>query len=240
MYEQRFYRHWSAREDLIRTEITVGESDLLILSDKDIERISTQALLSVRKVIESYISEHPEFKTSLEPLTVSKDANETIRGMAKAGRLYSVGPMAAVAGAVAQSVGIAARKTTSTIIVENGGDIFASSDKPLTVALYAGESSPFTDKLAFEIPASEGIGVCTSSGKVGPSFSFGRADAVVAIHRDAMVADAAATSIANRIQRPEDVEPVVESERKRAVLEGLIVCMENKLGLWGDFELKRR
>jgi hypothetical protein len=240
MYEQRFYRHWSARKDLIRTEIAVGESDLLILSDKDVKKIATQALRSVRGEIESYISEHPEFKTSLEPLTVSKDATETIRDMAKAGSLFSVGPMAAVAGAVAQSVGIVAKKTTSTLIVENGGDIFAVSDKPLTVALYAGESSPFTDKLAFEIPASEGVGVCTSSGKVGPSFSFGRADAVVAIHHDAMVADAAATAIANRIKSPEDVEPVVEAERERALLEGLIVCMENKLGLWGDFELKRR
>jgi uncharacterized protein len=121
--------------------------------------------------------------------------------------------------------------------VENGGDIFARAPRRVRFALYAGEASPFAGKLAFEVDASEGIGVCTSSGRVGPSLSLGRADAVVAIHPSAAFADAAATAIANRIRAPGDVAAVVREEEARGALRGLIACMGDTLGVWGDLEL---
>lgn len=239
-YEERFYRGWPGSSELQRYEIAVGESDLLILSETAVNDHAVDALHQVRGEIERHIEAHPDFKTSLKPLTASRDASKTVLGMIRAGQMWNVGPMAAVAGAVAQAVGLALREITRTVIVENGGDIYARSHKPVTFALYAGEESPFADKLAFELSAADGIGVCTSSGKVGPSLSFGNADAVVAIHRDTTIADAAATAIANRIQSPEDVARIIEEEKKRGVLDGLIACAGDKLGLFGDFEFKKR
>jgi len=125
------------------------------------------------------------------------------------------------------------------VIVENGGDVFARSSEPVTCGLYAGERSPFRDRVAFRVDATAGVGVCTSSGVVGPSLSLGRADAVVAIARDTAHADAAATALANRIERPADVDRVVAEEAERGALDGLIACMGDRIGLWGEVELVR-
>ena len=149
--------------------------------------------------------------------------------------------MAAVAGAVAQEVGKRLSQSCETVIVENGGDVYARTGnaRPLRLALYAGEDSPFSDRVGFEVDASNGIGVCTSSGRVGPSLSFGCADAVVAIADDTAEADAAATAIANQIQKPADVDAAVTAARESGRLRGLIACVGDRLGVWGDIELVR-
>lgn len=195
------------------------------------------ALKQVRKEIEDHIVAHPEFATSLSPLDAATGDPPVVSAMISAGLAWNVGPMAAVAGAVSEFVGRALLEKTGTVLVENGGDIFALSPKPVRFGLYAGEDSPFHNALNFEMDAKRGIGICTSSGKVGPSLSFGKADAVVAIHRNAAFADAAATALANQIQTPADVAFVVETEKERGLLDGLIACCGDQLGLWGDFEL---
>jgi ApbE superfamily uncharacterized protein (UPF0280 family) len=240
MYEERFYREWSQNEALERFEVKIDESDLFILSDVRDEEKAVAALKKTRTNIETTIERHPVFASSLEPLDVLDGAPDIVFRMIEAGRFWEVGPMAAVAGAVAEQVGLALLERASTVIVENGGDIFASAGRPLRFALYAGEASPFAGELAFELDASGGIGVCTSSGTVGPSLSFGQADAVVAIHSNPLFADAAATAIANRIQGPEDIQTVVETERQRGALKGLIACCRDQLGLFGDLELMKR
>lgn len=193
--------------------------------------------MTVRNDLEDYICAESDFAASLTPVSVLDDAPLVIQKMADAGRAWEVGPMAAVAGVTAELVGRELLKSAQSVLVENGGDIFALSPRPVRFCLYAGEASPFKSSLVFAIDAKSGLGICTSSGKVGPSMSFGRADAVVAIHSDAAFADAAATAIANRIKTPDDVSVVVEKEKKRNVLEGLIVCCGDRLGMWGDFEL---
>ena len=148
--------------------------------------------------------------------------------------------MAAVAGAVSEWVARALLDGAETVIVENGGDVYAKAPEPLKLALYAGEASPFAGRLAFEISAADGVAVCTSSGRVGPSLSFGNADAVVAIHESGAFTDAAATAVANRVHSPEDVAEVVAEEKSRGALRGLIACAGDRLGLWGDFKLIKR
>jgi ApbE superfamily uncharacterized protein (UPF0280 family) len=91
--------------------------------------------------------------------------------------------------------------------------------------------------VAVRVDARDPVGVCTSSAVVGPSLSFGAADAVVAVARGCAFADAAATAIANRVRRPADVEEIVELERGRGRLEALIVCCEDRLGMFGNIEL---
>jgi ApbE superfamily uncharacterized protein (UPF0280 family) len=237
LYEQRFYRDWVARGDLVRFEVTVRESDLLILCDRPLEREARAELERVRGEIEEQIARVPRFGTALEPLPADRSATPAAARMIAASGPWAVGPMAAVAGTVAERVGARLAREASTVIVENGGDVWARSPRPVRFALYAGAGSPFAGRVAFEVDAAAGVGVCTSSGIVGPSLSFGRADAVVAIAPDAARADAAATAIANRVAGPADVGPVVDRERERGALAGLLICCGDRIGIWGELEL---
>jgi ApbE superfamily uncharacterized protein (UPF0280 family) len=237
MYVERTYRQWSGKEGLNRFAVIIEQSDLQIQCRGDLKSEAMSLLKIARNEIESYITAHPSFGESLEPVDVREDAPPIIRSLSAAGRAWRVGPMAAVAGAVAQFVGRGLADRSDEVIVENGGDIYLRSSEPVRVALYAGESSPFSNKIAFLVNAANGIGVCTSSGVVGPSLSFGEADAVVAVSSDATFADAAATAVANHIAKPADVARVLDEEREEARLGGLIACCGDKLGMWGDIEI---
>ena len=236
-YTERTYRERSGHRAPSRFKVAIGESDLDVQCEIARPSIAREALASLRWEIERYIARHPRYLTSLVPLDVAAGAPEIIRAMADAARAWDVGPMAAVAGAVAERVGGAIGAPGERIVVENGGDIWARADGALVFAVYAGEGSPFCDRLAFALDATAGVGVCTSSGIVGPSLSLGRADAVVAIADDAAVADAAATAIANRIKAPSDVGPAAEWARGRPGLKGLVACCGDALALFGELEL---
>lgn len=236
-YNERFYRDWMGRKSLQRFQIQVKESDLFILCSKKMETLATRSLQIVRAEIERYIEGNRDFADSLEPVAVADDAPQAIQRMARAAEFWKVGPMAAVAGLVAEEVGSALAAECEEVMVENGGDVYAKAAEPIRFALYAGEDSPFTDSVTFQVDARRGLGVCTSSARVGPSLSFGRADAVVAVHPDAAFADAAATSLANRIQTAQDVEDIVSEQKKCEALHGLIACCGDRLGIWGAVEL---
>ena len=122
--------------------------------------------------------------------------------------------MAAVAGLLAQPVGDRLLQLSRQVIIENGGDIFFQTDEPPVFGLYAGENSPFSGRIHLPGELTRG-GVCTLSGTVGHSISFGRADAVAVIAGDATLADAAATSICNSIRTPDDVQQAIEIEQER-------------------------
>jgi ApbE superfamily uncharacterized protein (UPF0280 family) len=211
--------------------------------DRDIEQVALDKLRVLRTELEDYIDRHELFASSLRPLDCWADAPEVVRAMCRASSLYNVGPMASVAGVFSQIVGKELLKHSGTVIVENGGDIFARSDIPLRLALYAGEASPFNNKVKFAVDAKSGVGVCTSSATVGPSFSFGKADAVVAVADSAVVADAAgiadaaATFVANRIRSGGDIDRVLNEEMGRGILKGLIACSGDRIGFCGDIEL---
>jgi len=236
-YTNRFYRDWTRSSGLQRFEIKIEQSDLLVLCDRDLREAALGELGRVRRDLETYMGDHPAFLTSLEPCAVEAGAPAVVRAMAEAASRWHVGPMAAVAGAIAQAVGLRLLEQCAVAFVENGGDVFVKSDRPARFALYAGERSPFSDRVAFEVDASMGVGVCTSSGVVGPSLSLGRADAVVALARGAAEADAAATAVANLIQAPGDVDRVVSDEEHRGRLRGLIACAGDRIGFWGDIEI---
>jgi len=173
----------------------------------------------------------------MKPCLPGPDAGVLVLQMAEAGSAWQVGPMASVAGAISEQIGRELMKTSRTVIVENGGDIFARSDRPLRIGLYAGKDSPFSNRIKFEVNAENGVGICTSSGSVGHSVSFGSADAVVTIHRNAAMADAAATAIGNMIMQPADIEKVITQPSITENLDGLILCMADKIGIAGQVEL---
>jgi ApbE superfamily uncharacterized protein (UPF0280 family) len=236
VYQERTYRSWVKADDLVKSHVCRDESDLYILSTRDMTEAAGDLLAEVRRDLEVYICRDEGFCTALEPHRPAFDAPLIARRMAAAAARYEVGPMAAVAGAIAQCVG---EQLSGDAVVENGGDIYVQSGRPLVFTLYAGEESPFTGKLRFSPQVEGRFGVCTSSGTVGHSKSFGRADAVCVIARDTAVADAAATAWCNLIVEPADIERVVEQAAGDDGVLGVLVVMGDRLGMWGKLEIVR-
>jgi hypothetical protein len=149
--------------------------------------------------------------------------------------------MAAVAGAFAEFVGRDLLKYSTEIIVENGGDIFLKTTKSRLVGVYAGEDSPLTGKVALKIePADTPLGICTSSGTVGHSLSFGKSDAVIVLSPSAALADAAATAIGNLVKTETDIQKALDYARGVTGLVGAAVIINDKMGVWGKINLIRR
>jgi len=238
MFKPRTYRKWVEAGDLVSFEVREAETDLLILAQKKLDTQARESILTNRGDIERYIKRYSVFHTTLEPLKVDDNAPEIVKVMAEAGRLARVGPMAAVAGAMAEFVGRDLLAFTNQVIVENGGDIFIKTSRPRMLGIYAGVNSPFTGKLAIEIEATEsGIGVCTSSGTVSHSLSFGLADAVVIISDNTALADAAATAAGNAVKRPGDIEKGIMIAKSIEGVKGVLIIAGDKFGSWGDVKL---
>jgi hypothetical protein len=237
MYQPRTYRRWVKAPDLISFRVVVKETDLMILAERSLEGEALSLVNKFRNAIEDYIRIDPLFLTSLEPIPVTEEMPPVARQMAEAAKMVGVGPMAAVAGAIAQSVGEELGKISPEVIIENGGDNYLLSHHDRVVGIYAG-SSPLSGRVGLVIKASEmPVGVCTSSGTVGHSLSFGSADAVTVVSPSAFLADAAATAIGNLINSAEDFSHGFELAKSIPGILGVILIKGDKIGAWGDVEL---
>jgi hypothetical protein len=237
MYEQRTYRHKIKGSGLVSFTAKVKETDLFILAQSELTSETLSLIGEYRRPLEEYIRMHPLFLHSLKPLTVEAGAPEIVRLMAHAGQAASVGPMAAVAGAIAELVGKRLLEYSREVIVENGGDIFMKTGRRRRIGIYAG-NSPFTDKLALEIdPKETPLGICTSSGKVGPSLSLGSTDATIVLSKSAALADAAATAVGNLVKSTEDIQGALDYGREIKGITGIVIIMGDRMGAWGDIKL---
>ena len=237
MYELRTYRDWVKDVDLVSFSVAVKETDLRIRARRDLTAEALEATQRYRTDLEGYIKSHPAFLTTLKPFEVEQDAPSIVKEMANATREAGVGPMAAVAGAIAERVGKELLHYSDEVIVENGGDIFLKTLKERFIGVYAGESK-FTRKIAFSIlPEETPLGVCTSSGTVGHSLSFGYADAVIVFSPSTSLADAAATAIGNRVRIPEDIPEALEFAQSLKGLKGIAIIKGENMGLWGQIRL---
>ena len=145
--------------------------------------------------------------------------------------------MASVAGAIAQEVGRGLLDFTDEIIVENGGDIFLKTARPITISLLAG-NSPLSEKFALALPPEKmPIGVCSSSATVGHSLSLGITDLTCVLSPSAALADAAATAFGNRIKNKTDLEKINVWAEELGEITGVVVIVNDKLAAWGDIEL---
>jgi ApbE superfamily uncharacterized protein (UPF0280 family) len=236
-YQPRIYRHWIEGKDLVPFTVTVKETDLYIRATSNLQRKARRLVLKYRRQLEQYIEQNPDFLTSLKPLSIPAHAPRIVLDMIEAGRKANVGPMAAVAGAIADCVGRELLDFSPEIIVENGGDIFLKILHKRIVGIFAGDS-PLTGKIGLEInPQDTPLGVCTSSGTVGHSLSFGKADAVVVVAASASLADAAATAIGNRVSRPDDINGAIEFGQSIGGLKGILIIAGKNIGAWGDVKL---
>ena len=237
MYEPRTYRDWSRDKDLVSFTVIVKETDLFIRASKNLQNEAYELVLKYRSQLEKYIEKHPRFLTTLEPFTVGDDAPPIVKSMAEAASKVDVGPMAAVAGAIAELVGNELSALSPEVIGENGGDSYLKSLKDRMVGIYAGDS-PFTGRIGVEINGQDTpMGICTSSGTVGPSLSFGKADAVTVLAKSATLADAAATAIGNLIVDASDIPKGIEFAKGVAGLTGVVIIKGKDMGLWGEVKI---
>lgn len=236
-YEARTYRRSLKPTDLVSFHATVRETDLWISAEENLEKETLDLVFECRQQIESYIRLHPEFETSLSPLNEDPCAPTIVKNMIDAAKQVNVGPMASVAGAIAQYVADGLLRAARQVIVENGGDIFLKTDRPAIVSILAG-SSPFSGKLGLKIPVRlMPLGVCSSSATVGHSLSLGSADVCCILSPSAALADGAATALGNRVRKKKDLESgAAWAGRIQGILGGVII-LGDSLSAWGDIEL---
>ncbi len=238
-YRSRFYRSWTGIPRLTAFRVQVKETDLHVQADRPSAGDVEERVLFYRHQIENYIANNAEFLTSLVPLPQDVLAPPIVQEMIRAGQHAGVGPMAAVAGAIAEKVGqdLLAEQKTGEIIIENGGDIFVSIHDRVKIAIFAG-SSPLSCKVGIAIPRSQmPVGVCTSSGTVGHSLSFGKADAVTVVARSTALADAVATAVGNVVKQGRDMKYGLSLARDMKEISGALIIVGDKIGAWGDIEL---
>jgi len=235
-YDERIYRSLINKDNLISYQIKISESDLFISSDTDLSEQAFSSLARHRNSLENYIAKHADFRTSLLPLPEDPLAPPIIRDMLTRSKLCGVGPMASVAGAIAEFVGNDLLAQTENLIIENGGDIFLKSKINQTVSIYAGESA-LSYKINLLIKYKETpIGICTSSSTVGPSLSFGKADAVCVLSKSATLADAAASAIGNRVKNKKDIKNALNYGIKIPGIRGIVIIIGEDIGAIGEVE----
>jgi ApbE superfamily uncharacterized protein (UPF0280 family) len=243
-YIERAYRTLQEDGGLISSFVQIKDTDLHILADREVTARALDLALQYRLQLEQYIKQRPEFLSALTPLAPDALAPPIAAEMLAAGSSAEVGPMAAVAGAIAEYVGRALmRDGCREVVVENGGDIFINRSRDCTVAIFAGQS-PLSLKIGVKLASARmPIAVCTSSGTVGHSLSFGRADAVTVIARSTPLADAAATRLGNEvggeIGKDDGIQRALKVGRTIAGVLGVVVIRGERMGAVGDVELVR-
>lgn len=234
---ERIYRGWTEDTDLVKFDVMVKETDLQIFADTDLSHIAKESVLTHRGYLEAYILQHPEFRKTLNPWLNGDLTPKIITDMTAAGQKAGVGPMAAVAGAMAECVGKDLLTYSKNVIVENGGDIFIQIDREMTVGLFA-DTSSLSGRIGIKIARDAmPLAVCTSSAKIGHSLSFGKADAACIISKSGALADAVATAVGNSVKSGSDIPVAIEFARKIVGVLGIVVVIEDKIGAWGELEL---
>ena len=222
MTQKRIYRPFTHKEAVFR--ICCEKFDAVC-----------EEIVRQRRILEDYIARFPAFESSLEPIELEGRAPEVARRMARAARLVGVGPMAAVAGAMAQCAAAAGlRAGAAEAVVENGGDIYLRAAAPVIIALHTG-TAELADRLAFSLqPGDTPISICSSSGKMGHSMSLGECDLAVAVAKQAALADAAATQAANLVKKVGEVDSALERIADIKGIDGVVIVKNDRIGLAGS------
>ena len=230
------YRACMRAEGLVYFRVTEGETDLYIGAQKDLSREALEAVKDIRARVSGIIEKRPMFRRSLAPLDPFGDEDAWLMKMYRAGRTAGTGPMAAVAGMIAEYTGRALLPLSPEIVVENGGDVFLAGMHRRTVAIAAGQS-PLSGRLGLTVMPGPGFSVCTSSGTYGHSLSFGKADAAVVAAGDAALADAVATMLGNKCKNEQCLAEAAQWAAALPGVSGAVAVMGDKLAAAGQIEL---
>ena len=215
--------------------VTVKETNLLIRAETDLTDEAYSAVMDARNTIEGYIRSRSEFQTSLIPIADDPYAAPIIKEMIRDSGLSGVGPMAGVAGAIAEFVARRLLPASGEIIVENGGDVFLVSGDTRVIALCAENEGP---NVGIEVgDAKRGLGICSSSALIGRSLSLGTADLATVVAGYGALADAAATALGNRVKKTTDIEPALADITAIPGVFGAVAIAGGKIGAAGDVKI---
>lgn len=237
--DRELYRRRVRATDLKRFKVTVKETDLLVLADRDVSEVVRNIVITERDRLEHYIAVNPDFRESLVPVESSYSAPGIVRLMIEAGKSSGVGPMAAVAGAICERIAEEIDVKLDDLIIENGGDCLIRSRVDRTVEIYAGEAGNRPTFGLMVRAAETPVGVCTSSGRIGHSLSFGDSAAATVIARSCALADAAATAVGNHVRGRDGLSAGLARARSISGVLGVVVMRDGKMGAWGAVELVR-
>lgn len=220
---------------IVRRHFEVGETAVTIVAEEELVWYAEQAIFQRRAELVKFIELDPFFQLTFEPYDEPESAPEIVKSMCRAARAADVGPMAAVAGAIAESAVLAMMDHGADhAIVDNGGDIAMVLREETAVGIYAGQSE--FKGLAYLVPPTKGIyGICTSSGTVGPSISLGAADAATVFAKDVPLADACATRLGNLIkdEREDTLGAAVKLVAELEGVDGCVAMVGSKMAMRG-------
>jgi len=239
-YHQRTYRSLS-QPGLVTSRVQLMETDLHISASGEVEDEALGLVTAIRRELETYIRNHPGFLDALTPLGDDPDAPPSVQAMLAAARQVGVGPMAAVAGTVAEYVGSQLiQRGQKEVIVENGGDIYVHRKQACTIGVYAGQS-PLSGRVGIRLATGQmPCGVCTSSASIGHSLSLGASDAAVVIAPGTPFADALATRLGNEVREGrKGINRGLAVAREMEGVTGVVLIAGDQMGAWGDIELVR-
>ncbi|MGC8657966.1 MAG: UPF0280 family protein [Desulfomonilaceae bacterium] len=235
--QERDYRSYENDNGFVCFRAMVETSDLYIKAHSNLRDKARSFIVECRRQIEDSIQRRPEFLTSFSPICADPLDSPTSLRMIDAARKAGVGPMAAVAGAVAEFVGRNLLPFSDEIIVENGGDIFIHVKKPMLVGINAGKSI-MSGKIGIKIgPTLIPLGICTSSATVGPSTSLGKADAATILAHNVSLADAVATGMGNMVKTKKDLQHAVGWAMGIEGVLAALAILEDKMAVAGEVEL---
>jgi ApbE superfamily uncharacterized protein (UPF0280 family) len=220
---------------LFKEAFRFKETQCKIIADKK-QGIQTaiKSIKQNRKDLEEYGEARPNFLYTLEPIPAPGEPL-VAKLMAEAAEKANVGPMAAVAGVLADlAVKDMVADGCEVAVVENGGEISAVSNTPIDVAVAAGDA-PLSKRFGFRLtdfPA----GIATSSGRFSHALSFGDAEAATMFCRNAGLADAAATAVCN-VVKGEDYQAAIQAGISKALsiqgVEGVLIIYKGFTGAAG-------
>jgi len=221
---------------MYQEEILYKNSRIKILTDrKPLIKQAFNELIKQRTLIENYIKKDIFFLSTLKPHKIRKDAPEIVKLMAQGAKTANVGPMASVAGTIAEFIAKKLiQKGAKTAVVENGGDIFAITNKEIIIGLFSGQNK-IAEKLAFKLNKNNTpIAICSSSSLLGHSISFGKCDLATVFSKKSHIADAVATAVGNKVKSIKDIQKTLNWAIKLKDVQGIIIIKDHKIGMIGN------
>ena len=222
----------------MKERFRIKETFVWITADeKRYIEIAKEEIKQRRKELERFMRWHPYFLVTLESYQIEEKNKipEIVTRMTESAEKFGIGPMSAVAGTLAEFAVEAMHDAGATYaMVDNGGDVALICDREVLVGIYAGES-PFSNRIALKLhPSSSLLGVCTSSGTVGHSISFGNADAATVISNSASLSDAAATALGNSVTVAQSVSKAFGVIKHVQGIKGALIIYKDTLATWGE------
>lgn len=234
---REIYRNIIKNKENFCWRVVYKNTELIISCDKDIKNLIAKPLSDIYRQLKFVIEKDSSFLKSFSPVIVKSFYPPAIKEMCRLSSEFGVGPMASVAGTVNEYLAANLGRNVKNLFIENGGDLYIKSKRDIKTGVFI-KNSFFKNNPVLKIKASSTpCSLCSSSGTFGHSFSMGKCDIAVALSPSSISADAAATAIANSVSRNEDIEKAIEKFKRFSSIRGILIIKDDRIGIWGKFEL---